>query len=92
MNYRNCENCKACYSTGKDYGNSWCELPNPDVETKGLCEICNEKSTWYINPEKCYSLVVNSCSCGKVSVHSGLVCGANTKEEHMQAYHENRKK
>lgn len=90
MNYRNCEKCKACYSTGKDYGDYWCELPNPDVETKGLCESCNEKSIWYIDPEKCYSLVVNGCSCGKESVHSGLVCGGSTKEEHMKAYQQKR--
>jgi hypothetical protein len=80
MNTRNCESCHANYATGKDYGNYWNELPRPDVETKGLCEICNEKSIWYIDKKKCYSLVPNSCNCGKESVHSGLICGVLLKE------------
>lgn len=41
MKYRNCEECSANYSTGKDYGNSWCQWPRKDTETKGLCEFCN---------------------------------------------------
>ncbi len=41
MQTRNCEKCQANYSTGKEYGNMWCEIPNKTVETKGLCEFCN---------------------------------------------------
>lgn len=41
MTTRNCENCRANYSTGKEYGNMWCKLPNLEVEFKGLCEFCN---------------------------------------------------
>jgi len=48
MNYRNCEKCKACYSTGKEYGNSWCQLAKLEVETKGLCEFCNPNSVTYL--------------------------------------------
>ena len=44
MNTRNCEKCNANYSTGKEYENMWCVLPDPRVETKGLCEQCNPKS------------------------------------------------
>lgn len=47
MNTRNCECCKHEYATGKDYGDYNCEMANPSVETKGLCEFCNVKSTWF---------------------------------------------
>lgn len=36
--------------------------------------------------DKCYALQPHMCNCGKVSVHSGLVCGQATKEEHLAAY------
>lgn len=40
---KNCTNCSANYSTGKDYRNKWCCIPNPKDETKGLCEFCLDK-------------------------------------------------
>lgn len=52
MNTRNCEQCKAEYATGKSYGDYWCELHNPNVETKGLCEFCNSSTIWYNKNDK----------------------------------------
>lgn len=51
----NCKNCGASYSTyktGKNESNDyyeeyWCEVSNPKVETKGLCQFCNPKSKFY---------------------------------------------
>lgn len=51
MNKRICENCKATYATGKDYGNYWFELPEENLEIKGLCEFCNPNSKWYVEKE-----------------------------------------
>lgn len=51
---RNCECCSSEYGTGKDYGNYNCIFPNPNVETKGLCEFCNPSNIWYIPDLKCH--------------------------------------
>lgn len=52
--YRNCESCKANYSTyniknekDSDCLEYWCEIPNPDCENKGLCQFCNSKSKYF---------------------------------------------
>jgi hypothetical protein len=44
---RNCECCGGTYSTGKEYGDYWCEVSHPDAETKGLCEWCNPSHANY---------------------------------------------
>lgn len=48
MNKRNCECCKGEYAIGKSYGDYWCELLNPKVEVRGLCEFCNKESKWFL--------------------------------------------
>lgn len=50
----NCENCGAFYEPYKvgeseDASTFWCELPNPQVKVKGLCQFCNPKSKLYVN-------------------------------------------
>lgn len=45
---RNCECCSANYATGKSYGDSWSEISNTNVETKGLCEFCNQSNHFYL--------------------------------------------
>lgn len=67
MNKRNCECCHGQYSTGKEYGNYWCEIPviiqddegNRIMEKpKGLCEFCNPKcETWYVSSKECHSKI-----------------------------------
>lgn len=47
---RNCENCLANYSTGNDYGDTWCEITDKSKEIKGLCEFCNPNSKYFLKP------------------------------------------
>lgn len=61
MNKRYCENCGGIYATGKNYGDFWQEFDiygeYKDLEKKGLCELCNEKSIWYIGDKSKLTVV-----------------------------------
>lgn len=101
----NCVKCIKVYEKyidkkgDEDVGASYCILPvyqsdeNANLELKepkGLCQFCNPRSIFYLNPEKCYSLSLD-CNCNKINEHSGLVCSEHSDEEKRTAYLEKRK-
>jgi hypothetical protein len=51
---KNCEKCSGQYEPYKvgpeeDINTTWCEIPDPNLETKGLCQFCNPKSKLYLS-------------------------------------------
>lgn len=74
--FNNCEKCGrsyAPYKTGKeeDCGALNCEIPvfenGEKKKAKGVCQFCNPKSVFYLDPEKCYNYKTDTCMCGRES-------------------------
>ena len=56
MNKKSCECCNGSYATGKRYGDYWYDGLNKSLDIKGLCQLCNVSSHWYVPKKKCHYL------------------------------------